>query len=293
MPQKIAIIVSPFHVGFHQHRVGKGPERILSKLVPRLEAEGIPYRVETLGSVDDFEGEIGRSFALLRRIAEETTKACNALEFPIILAGNCHSTAGVVAGLTAAGVPLKDLDIFWTDAHADAQTPDDNTNGYFDSMGTAMIAGICWKGHMSTLNNHKPHSLDHITYIGIRDMEISEKERIVDAGAFCIFGGEENINYADQLRKRLVSRGKEKKSVVHLDLDAMDPSVGHANDYPVPGGLLDHDLMDVLHLLGSALPVSLTLASLDPDLKNGDHLVDLSVRGILKFLNSFLDSRSE
>jgi arginase len=284
MSTKLALIVSPFHVGIHQHRVGKGPERILASLTPRLDAESIAYRIETLEKVDEFEGEIGRSFALLRRIAEETSKAVRAGEFPVILAGNCHSTAAVVAGLTAAGTPLKDLDVFWTDAHADAQIPDDNTNGYFDSMGTSMIAGLCWKHHMSTLVKHVPHSLDHITYIGIRDLETSERARIIDGGAHCIFGGKDGIDYAAALRDRLQSQAPEKQSVVHIDLDSLDPKVGHANDYPVPGGLLAHDLLGVLDALASCRPTSLTVASFDPDLENGARIVDLAVQGIVNFV---------
>jgi arginase len=288
MVQKVALIISPFHVGLHQHRVGKGPERILATLTPQLDAERIPYRLETLGKVDDFEGEIGRSFELLRRIAEETTKAVNAGEFPIILAGNCHSTAGVIAGLNEAGLALSDLEVFWTDAHADAQVPDDNTNGYFDSMGTTMIAGLCWKHHMSTLVKHEPHTLDHITYIGVRDLEDSERARIVEAGAHCIYGGKDGIDYAGELRKRLESQGPNtnKRSVVHVDLDSLDPQVGHANDYPVPGGLLAHDLLGILDELALRRPTSLTVASFDPDLKNGARIVDLAAEGIVRFLKA-------
>jgi arginase len=286
MVHKVALIISPFHVGIYQHRVGKGPERILASLTPQLDIHHIPYRIETLGKVDNFEGEIGRSFELLRRIAQETTKAVKSGEFPIILAGNCHSTAGVIAGLNAAGLPLHDLDVFWTDAHADAQIPDDNTNGYFDSMGSAMIAGLCWKYHMSTLVKHEPHSLDNITYIGIRDLEDSERSRIVDAGAHCIFGGEDGIDYAGLLRKRLESQGTDKRSVVHVDLDSLDPKVGHANDYPVPGGLLAKDLFGILDALAPRRPTSLTVASFDPDLENGAGIVDLAVEGIVRFLRA-------
>lgn len=74
MTPKIALIVSPFHVGLHRHRVGKGPERILAKLQPVLVSKGISHRVVTIDKVDDYEGEIGRSFEVLRRIAEETKK---------------------------------------------------------------------------------------------------------------------------------------------------------------------------------------------------------------------------
>jgi hypothetical protein len=79
-----------------------------------------------------------------------------------------------------------------------------------------MIAGLCWKHHMSTLVKHEPHSLDNITYIGIRDLEDSERSRIVDAGAYCIFGGEEGIDYARLLRKRLESQGPDKRSLYTL-----------------------------------------------------------------------------
>ena len=286
MVQKIALIISPFHVGIHQHRVGKGPERILASLTPQLDELHIPYRTETLGTVDDFEGEIGRSFELLRRIAQETTNAVKAGEFPIILAGNCHSTAGVVAGLNAAGLPLHSLDVFWADAHPDAQTPDDNTSGYLDSMGAAMIAGLCWKHHMSTLVKHEPHSLDNITYIGVRDLKDSERSRIIDAGAHCIFGGRDGIDYAALLRKRLVSQSPDKRSVVHVDLDCLDPQVGHANVYSVAGGLLAHDLLGVLDALAARRPTSLTVASFDPDLENGARIVGLAVEGIIRFLRA-------
>jgi arginase len=286
MVQKLALIISPFHVGIHQHRVGKGPERILAKLTPQLDAENIPYRITTLDKVDDFEGEIGRSFALLRRIAEETTRAVSNGEFPIVLAGNCHSTAGVIAGLTEAGLPLKDLDVFWTDAHPDAQIPDDNTSGYFDSMGSTMIAGLCWKAHMSTLKKHIPHSLDHITYIGVRDLGDSERARIVDAGAHCIWGGEDGIDYTAKLLTRLESQSPEKQSVVHIDLDSLDPKVGYANDYPAPGGLMAHDLLGVLDTLALRRPTSLTVASFDPDLENGARIVDLAVEGIVNFVKA-------
>lgn len=285
MTPKIVLIVSPFHVGLHRHRVGKGPERILAKLQPVLVSKGISHRVVTIDKVDDYEGEIGRSFEVLRRIAEETKTAVDQDEFPLILAGNCHSSAAVAAGLNAAGLDLDKVDVFWTDAHADAQIPDDNSNGYFDSMGSAMLAGMCWKYHMSTLNQHTPIPFSNITFIGIRDMEESEKERIVDNGAKCIFGGTDGFDYPAALSNRLdEQQSPDHRSLVHFDLDSLDPTVGHANDYPVPGGLLEKDLIGILELLSKRNPTSLTIASFGPDLQNGGHIVDLAVKGAVRFI---------
>jgi arginase len=111
-----------------------------------------------------------------------------------------------------------------------------------------------------------------------------ERARIVDAGAHCIFGGQDGIDYAAQLRHRLRAQGVEKRSVVHIDLDSLDPKVGHANDYPVPGGLLAHDLLGILDALATCQPTSLTVASFDPDLENGARIVDLAVEGITDFM---------
>jgi arginase len=105
-----------YHVGIRQARICKEPESIVANLTPVLYLERTPYRIETLGRVDNLEGELGRSFQLLRRILEGIINAVGAAELPVHLAGTCHSIAGVVAGLDAADLPLQNLDIFWTDA---------------------------------------------------------------------------------------------------------------------------------------------------------------------------------
>jgi arginase len=156
MPRKIAIVVSPFHVGIHRHRVGKGPEAILAKLEPALEERSIPYRIAIINRVDDYDGEIGRSFAVLRQIAAQTRLAVDNDEFPIILAGNCSSSVAVMAGLNGGLLDHNDVDVFWADAHADAHVPDDPGISYFDSMGTSMMTGLCWKGQLDAIEGHIP-----------------------------------------------------------------------------------------------------------------------------------------
>ena len=97
------LVFAPYHTGIRNHRVGAGPIRILGN--------GLLYRLNSLGytatstskeidPVDDFEGEIGRSFEIIRRIATCVSDAAERGSFPIILAGNCNAEVGVAAGMS-------------------------------------------------------------------------------------------------------------------------------------------------------------------------------------------------
>jgi arginase len=86
----ITIICSPYHVGIRDHRVGNGPNRIRS-----LENLGVNVKFPELAPVDEFEGEIGRSFELLRRLS----KAVADNTFPLVLSGNCMAGVGIACGL--------------------------------------------------------------------------------------------------------------------------------------------------------------------------------------------------
>ena len=282
---KIAIIVSPFHVGIYRHRVGKGPEAILAKLQPALDERRIPYRTATISQVSDHEGEIGRSFAVLRQIATETRIAVDKKEFPIILAGNCNCSVAVLAGVYAGCVGKDDIDVFWADAHADAHVPDDPGIGYFDSMGASMMTGLCWKGHLNAIEGYTPLPFSRLNFLGIRSYEAEELERLHEHNAgivFCETGGK----YKAVLEKYLLLKREKHRAFVHVDLDVLDTSVGYANDYACEDGLLANDFVDMLEVLAKRDPTSLTLASLDPDLEGGENIVRLSVQGICTFIDS-------
>lgn len=50
------------------------------------------------------------------------------------------------------------------------------------------------------------------------------------SGATVIRGGESGIDYAAQLHRSMPKIGSTRKSLVHVDLDCLDLSVGHANE---------------------------------------------------------------
>jgi arginase len=121
----VTCIFSPYHVGLRDHRVGDGPNRIRDMgIVGELEKLGIKVHWHELPSVDDAEGEIGRSFALLAHTSEAVSQAVAKQSFPLILSGNCMASAG-----TACGLGIEDLGFIYFDAHDDQETPSWNTNG--------------------------------------------------------------------------------------------------------------------------------------------------------------------
>lgn len=129
----------PSHLplGLRDHRVGNSPHRICKLgIIKKLEGLNIDIHIEELEAIDEFEGEIGRSFELLRRTSTAVSKTCAQNSFPLILSGNCMATVGV-----AAGLGLEDLSFVYFDTHDDLETPSTNTNGYFDAMGMSMLKG--------------------------------------------------------------------------------------------------------------------------------------------------------
>ena len=64
----ITVILSPYHTGLRDHRVGDGPNRIMLRgIVKNLQDLGIAVETTEIERVDDFEGEIGRTFENLAR----------------------------------------------------------------------------------------------------------------------------------------------------------------------------------------------------------------------------------
>ncbi|KAL3491045.1 arginase [Aspergillus germanicus] len=285
--QDITIIFSPYHVGLRDHRVGNGPHRIRSTgLVQKLERLGVSVNFIEIEPVDDFEGEIGRSFEVMRRISTAVKDTVSKNSFPLILSGNCMASAAVACGLQE-----RDLAFIYFDAHDDLDSPDVNENGYFDAMGLSMLRGESWKTLMKTVPGFKPLHYNRFLYCGLRDQSDFQRQRVIDAGMHSIWGSTENkVDFAAELKTQL-ERKNYSPALVHLDLDVLDDSYGKVNDYPSPGGMFEPDLIACMELVPQlAVPKSLTVCSFDPDAGDGDKIAAIAVRAITTFVESLLKS---
>jgi arginase len=90
-----------------------------------------------------------------------------------VLAGNCNSALGTVAGLET-----DELAVVWLDAHADFDDPDENTSGFFDVMGLAMLTGRGWHALRQTIPNHHPVPEHRVVLAAVRDLEPYQRQRV-------------------------------------------------------------------------------------------------------------------
>ncbi|CAF9924633.1 hypothetical protein IMSHALPRED_006237 [Imshaugia aleurites] len=281
--KSIALIIAPYHTGIHNHRVGAGPHRILAKgLLDRLHNLGYTFTFKEIDPVDDFEGEIGRSFEVIRRIASYVSEAVKHGSFPILLAGNCNAEIGVAAAMSG----IQDFEVVWFDAHSNMDSPDEATSGYFDGMGVSMLMGESWKALMATVTGHRLVSLDRAIFCGVRDLSDGQRTKLEKSSARVVYGGSASqVDFASGLGV-LFDRTAKSSCLVHVDLDCLDTSIGLANEYAAPGGLGADELLDCLNVISAKRkPIALMVASFSPDLEGGDQIADVAVDAIVHLMS--------
>jgi arginase len=266
---EVRIIAAPYHAGALNVRVGAGPTWLLDHgIEATLQGEGARTSVTIVPGVEDFEGEIGRTFEIKRRIAAAVREARAAGAFPVVLGGNCNVEVGMWSGLGD-----DEAGLFWFDAHPDFDTPDEHRSGYLDGMGVATLAGQCWRNMAASIPGFRPFQMERMVYCGIRDFSEGQREKVEAAGIRAAIGSPDaETDYAAALEP-LLERLPFDRAMVHLDVDCLDTSVGIANEYAAPGGLQVEELHRCLGMAcEAARPVSLTIASFSPGLEGAERI---------------------
>ena len=97
------IVLACYDSGHYRSSFGLGPDTLIAAgLADHLRAHGHDVLVEDIGKVGDAqEREIATGFAVCAAVAAKVRAARDAGRFPIVLAGNCLTAAGAVAGEAA------------------------------------------------------------------------------------------------------------------------------------------------------------------------------------------------
>jgi arginase len=177
--------------------------------------------------------------------------------FPVVLAGNCNTAVGTVAGLGADSTGIA-----WFDAHGDFNTPETTKTGFLDGTAVAMITGRCWTQLTASVPGFTPIADDRVCLIGTRDVDSLESELLQQSRVDVI----EPRHLRSALPRTLKSiRDHVKSMYVHLDLDVLDSAVAPANSYAVSGGLTLEDLDYALAEIAKEFQIAgVTLSAYDP-----------------------------
>jgi len=256
---EIQILAVPYDSGHRGLRMGAGPEALLKAgLVEELRAAGhkVSVRLAELDP-DKWQAEIQSSFELMRMLAGAVREARDTGRFPIVLAGNCNTAVGTLAGLGTDSIGVA-----WFDAHADFNTPETTTSGFLDGTAVAIITGRCWTQLAATVPGFSPIADDRICLIGTRDIDSLESE-LLDESTVSVVATRQ---LRDSLSRRLQFLSEQVERIyVHLDLDVLDASVAAANTFAVTGGLTLDDARYALSSIADKLEIgAITLSAFDP-----------------------------
>jgi arginase len=220
----LRLIQVPYHLGRENVVLGAGPAPL---------AEAIGGETVVIERSEPPYNEIYATFDVVRQLATAVRGAVAEGRFPLVLAGNCHSAMGTVAGLD------RDLGVVWFDAHGDFHTPESSPTGFIDGMALALVTGEGWAELRRSVEGLRPVPEEHVVLVGARDLEPTEEERLTTS-AVTRADAASLESALDELAERVDT------VYVHIDLDVLDPAAGKANDWAVEGGLTADELDQAL-----------------------------------------------
>jgi arginase len=251
---KVSIILAPYDSGHYHEGCGQGPDAIIAGgLVEALTMAGHDVAVDDIGKVgDEQEREIATGFAVCKAVASKVGLARDGGGFPIVLAGNCLTAAGAVAGEAADS-------IIWIDQHGDLNTPETSAYGFLDGMALAATLGLCWRPMTAAIPGFRAIDPVRCMLVDARDLDPDEK-RLLETLPILRAECADALDTVGKLEAAGAARAH-----LHLDLDVLDPNVLRVNRYTHPGGPRPEQLRQLACGLANSTPiVGVTLSAYDP-----------------------------
>ncbi|MCP4307108.1 MAG: arginase family protein [bacterium] len=174
---------------------------------------------------------------------------------PVVYAGDCVSTIGVLAGLQRRRVNPS---LLFFDAHGDFHTWETSQSGFIGGMPLAMLTGrgeqtIVAGAGLTTLSDER------VVLVDGRDLDLGEDEAVATAGI-------DHQSVAD-----LVDHVPDGPLYVHVDGDVVDPNDMPAMNYPAPNGpSLAEVRQAMISLQATGRVVAFSVSSWNPALPGAD-----------------------
>jgi arginase len=265
------LIQVPYHAGDDRHGASEGPRRLIEAgAVELLASRGVAVTVECVDRGGPFRDTASSSAAVNKHLAAVVARTVEAGALPIVLAGSCNSCMGVLGGFEHSRCGAV-----WIDAHADFNTPESTTSGFFPGMSLAVVTGHCYRDYWSQIGDSTPLHEDAIALFGVRDLNPqAERERLEQSAIDVV---EPRRSVAEALA-RLAERVQE--VYLHVDFDGFAPEVAPGvADEPVPGGLTFDDAQLIVRGVFERFRVrAVTLATYTPANDEDEKTLRLALR---------------
>jgi arginase len=273
----VCLIDVPFAMGDDRHDASEGSRRLIAGGGREPFAErGIACRELRVARRAPFADTASACLAVHRELAAAVAMASAAGELPIVIAGSCDAATGVLAGLAR-----ERCGIVWIDAHADFNTPDSTVTGFFPGMALAIVTGHCYAAWWAQVGNAAPVPEAHVALLGVRDLSPdAERERVERSRMLRVAWADGQPDGDIEVTVATLAEHVE-QVYLHIDLDALDPSIAPATvDAPVPQGLSLEQVDEVLDAVTETLSlraVALTTYTPSRDVNGATHATALHI----------------
>ena len=284
MKQKtVRIIGIPIDLGQSQRGVDMGPAAVryagLASLLKR-----IGYQVQDAGNIMvPVRDAIDRSD---RGFIPAIAQVCNATYLaasqavaegviPIFLGGDHSIAIGTVGGVTAA----TPCGLIWVDAHGDFNTLESSNSGNVHGMPLATLLGEGPPELISVGRSGPKLSPENVVVIGLRDLDIAEKERLKKSGMLLFTMRDIDEQGMGQVARAALKRLEHCEKIhVSLDVDALDPHEAPGVGTPVPGGLSYREAQLLMEIIADSQRLSsLDIVEINPILDQRNRTAQVAV----------------
>lgn len=181
------------------------------------------------------------------QIKKHVKSAVEAGHVPVTLGGDHAMAMGSIAGLAEACNAHGRIGVLWVDAHADLNTRKTSPSMAYHGMPLAALLGL-GDPDFVRLGGDKPVlNPAHIYYMGIRDIDPGEQERLDDMQIRHMSVEEIEADYEAAFERAVQELAEQTDYLfLSLDLDSLDPQDAPAVGSPSPGGLRKDALLPAL-----------------------------------------------
>lgn len=295
MLKRCSIISGSFGLCAGLRGARDGPQALRAAgLIRRLEALGV--RVLDLGDEAEpgLSGPVGdlklKNLEPLLDFSARFGARCEAAwlsrDFLLVLGGD-HSIS--ISSIAHAARAVKsiygekaEVGVLWVDAHGDVHTPQTTPSGNIHGMALAALLGfgdsrLCSLGGSDLVPKIKP---ENVAYIGVRDLEVEEREFIKRQQISCFTMKEVDLLGIGEVCRRAYERVSRDTAafIVSLDLDSCDPELAPAVGTSVRGGLTWREVQLIVEMAAeSSKFMSLELIEYAPERDADGRTAELAI----------------